>query len=134
MYMALPKGIPTVESMVTKNWTHPDNVFCSGNLRDKLVYCTTDPRLCGPCTDHVPIQTALEFPLARVPDEMGHNFRAIDWEVFLKNLEAKLETIAGPAPIGLEDRFDEAMSELMEALQGTICETVPWLRSSPHSK
>ena len=84
--------------------------------------------------DHVPIQTALEFPLARVPDEMGHNFRAVNWEVFLKNLEAKLATIAGPAPIRSEDGFDEAMSELTEALQGTIRETVPWLRPSPHSK
>ena len=52
----------------------------------------------------------------------------------MKNLEAELVTIAGPAPIGSEDRFDEAVSELTEALQGTICETVPWLQPSPHSK
>ena len=81
-----------------------------------------------------PFQTALEFLLARVPDEMGHNFRAVNWEVFLKNLEAKLATIPGPAPIGSEDRFDEVVSELMEALQGTIHETVHQLRPSPHSK
>ena len=30
MEMVLPKGIPTLEAMVMKNWTRPDNVFCSG--------------------------------------------------------------------------------------------------------
>ena len=62
MLMALPKDIPTLESLSTKNWTRPDNVFCSSNLDDKIVYCTTDPRLRGPGTDHVPILTALELP------------------------------------------------------------------------
>ena len=70
----------------------------------------------------------------RVPDEMGYNFQAVDWDVFLKNLEGKLAMIPGPALIGSGDRFDEAMSELTEALQGTIHETVPLLRPSPHSK
>ena len=63
MVMALPKDIPTLELMSTKNWMHPDNVFCSSNLEEKIVYCTTDPRLRGPSTDHVPILTALEFPV-----------------------------------------------------------------------
>ena len=32
MKMALPKGIPTLEAMNTKNYTRPDNVFCSSAL------------------------------------------------------------------------------------------------------
>ena len=64
MVMALLKDIPTLESMSTKNWTFPDNIFCSANLEEKIVYCTTDPRLRGPSTDHVPILTALELPVA----------------------------------------------------------------------
>ena len=67
MYMALPKGIPTLESMVTKNWTRPDNAFCSGNLIDKLVYCTTDLRLCRPSTDHVPISDSPGVPACKGP-------------------------------------------------------------------
>ena len=43
MAMALPKGIPTLEAMATKNWTRLDNVFCSSNLEDKVIYCTMDP-------------------------------------------------------------------------------------------
>ena len=32
MYMALPKGIPTLESMATKNWTRPDMSFAAAIL------------------------------------------------------------------------------------------------------
>ena len=74
MYMALPKDIPTLESMSTKNWTRPDNVFCSTGLADSVICCMTSPGLRGPGTDHVPILMALEFPVERVSNEMGCNF------------------------------------------------------------
>ena len=74
MYMALPKDMPTLESMSTKNWTWPDNVFCSTGLVDSVVCCTTDPGLRGPGTDHVPILTALEFPVEQVVSVLGYNF------------------------------------------------------------
>ena len=61
MEMLLQKDIPTLEVMVTKNWTRPDNVFGSDNLGDKVIYCTTDPWLRGPGTDHVSILTVLEL-------------------------------------------------------------------------
>ena len=125
MHMALLKGIPTLESMVTKNWTHPDNVFCSGNLVNKIVFCTTDLRLQGPSTDHVSIQTALEFSVAQVPDKLGYNFWAVNWETFLKELEGRLMAIPGPESIGSKVGFDEAVSGLTEALQGAIQEVVP---------
>ena len=74
MYMALPKDMPTLESMSTKNWTQPDNVFCSTGLADSVVCCTMDPGLRGPGTDHVPILTALEFPVEQVISVLGYNF------------------------------------------------------------
>ena len=45
--MILPKGTPTLEAKVTKNWTRPDNVFCSVNAVE-LVVCDTDLCLRGP--------------------------------------------------------------------------------------
>ena len=42
--------------------------------------------------------------------------------------------IPGPAPIRLKVGFDEAVSGLTEALQGSIQEVVPQLQPSPHSK
>jgi exonuclease III len=54
--MALPKDIPTLEFMgLNKNWTRPDNVFCSQNAIDVLVKCSTVPEQRGAGTDHVPI-------------------------------------------------------------------------------
>ena len=74
MEMLLPKNVPTLEAMVTKNWTHPDNIFGSDNLGDKVIYCTTDLWLRGPGTDHVPILTVLELPLVRAMNAVMYNF------------------------------------------------------------
>ena len=37
MEMTLPKGLPTLEVMSMKNWTRPNNIFCSANLVDKII-------------------------------------------------------------------------------------------------
>jgi hypothetical protein len=65
MEMMLPKGLPTLEVMSTKNWTRPDNVFCSANLVDKIIRCDTDPSRRGPGADHVPIVTTVELPITQ---------------------------------------------------------------------
>ena len=96
MVMALLKDIPTLESMSTKNWMCPNNVFCSSNLEEKIVYCTTDPRLRGHSTDHVPILTALEFPVVRISEAAGYKFRAVDWEVFRTELTIRLSDFPDP--------------------------------------
>ncbi|KAF8835617.1 DNase I-like protein, partial [Paxillus ammoniavirescens] len=36
MAMALPKDMPTLEALATKNWTRPDNVFCSTNATESV--------------------------------------------------------------------------------------------------
>ena len=67
MAMLLPKGIPMLQSMATKNWTGVDNVFAMHNMECLVVVCDTDPRLRGPGTDHVPILTTLDLEVpARV--------------------------------------------------------------------
>jgi len=43
MAMLLPKGIPTLEAMVTKNWTHPDNIF---TVHGRIKWCTVAPTMC----------------------------------------------------------------------------------------
>ena len=42
MLMALPKGIPTLQTP-TGNWTRPDNVWCSNTTGNLLVRCDTIP-------------------------------------------------------------------------------------------
>ena len=134
MVVALPKNIPTLESMSTKNWTRPDNVFCSVNTEAMLVSCTTDPRLRGPGTDHVPILTTLEFLAAHTTSLPSYNFRATDWDKFNDKLAARLTDIPIPAPIVSETGFHEAVGNLTGVIQDTICTTVQLSTPSPHSK
>ena len=75
MEMTLPGDMPTLQAMATKNWMQPDNVFSSSNLADKVVYCTTEPHLQGPGTDHVPIMTIIELPIEQVQAAPSYNFR-----------------------------------------------------------
>ena len=44
MIMVLPKDIPTLEAKSTKNWTQPDNIFCSTDMEELIVLCDTDPQ------------------------------------------------------------------------------------------
>ena len=74
MVMALPREIPTLKAMATKNWTRPDNVFCTEHSEPLIIIGTTDPHLRGPGTDHIPILTILEFPVDSVPTSPTHNF------------------------------------------------------------
>ena len=130
MVMALLKDIPTLKSMSTTNWMRPDNVFCSSNLEEKIVYCTTNPRLQGPGTDHVPILTALEFPVMQISEAASYNFRAIDWEAFCMELTIRLSDFPDPVMLSTNMAFQTAVCNLTDALQTTV----PHARPSPHSK
>jgi len=134
MAMLLPKDLPTLESMTTKNWTRPDNVFSSVNLEDKIMCCTTDPQLQGPGTDHVPILTAFELPVGRVAAPPTRNFRLADWEVFRKELDARLPKSPSPAPLTTVGSLQATVSKLTGALQDVIRTSVPLVRPSPHVK
>ncbi|TFK17098.1 hypothetical protein FA15DRAFT_548819, partial [Coprinopsis marcescibilis] len=43
MEMALPKDIPTLRALNTKNLTWVDNVFVMGDLMDQVISCDTLP-------------------------------------------------------------------------------------------
>jgi hypothetical protein len=49
MQQALPKDMPTLQALATKNWTRPDNVFCSENMCQSFIHCYTEPR----CSAHI---------------------------------------------------------------------------------
>ena len=134
MQMVLPKDIPTLEALATKNWTHPDNIFCSANMVDKIVYCTTDPRLRGPGMDHVPILMVLEFPVHQPLVTPSLNFWEVEWDEFKVELEERIADIHSPEPIRMVEEFATAVTELTRAIQGTIHAKVPQSWPSPHLK
>ena len=58
--MMLPKGLPTLQAMRTKNWTCVDNVFMTEDLAELLICCNTAPSLQGPGMNHIPIHTVID--------------------------------------------------------------------------
>ena len=133
MLMILPHDIPTLEAKATKNWTRPDNVFCSAGAEELVVTCDTDPRLRGPGADHVPILTTLELPLPCTESSEARNFRLVDWGAFRESLEGRLANLS-PTPLTSEAAFQAMVAEVTAALQDTIRTSVPLVRPSPHSK
>ena len=127
--MLLPKGIPTLQSMVTKNWTRVDNVFATHNTEHLVVACNTDPRQQGPGTDHVPVLTTLDLEIPAVVAISRRNFRAADWSKFRQMLT---HNIPGLHALLNELQFQEVVSDLMMALQVAIEHAVPLSKPSPH--
>ena len=63
--MALPKGIPTLQHMVTKRYSRRDNVFNTMGLSDLITKCEVDPTLRPTSTDHFPIVTNVLLQIGR---------------------------------------------------------------------
>ena len=133
MVMPLPKGIPMLQSMVTKNWTRVDNVFAMHHTEHLMVACNTDPRQRAPGTDHVPVLTTLDLEILAAAAISRRNFRAADWSKFHQTLTDQLDNIPGPRTLLNESQFQEAVSDLTTALQAAIEHTVPLSKPSPHS-
>ena len=86
LVMALPKGLPTLQAMNTKNWTCVDNVFMSEELTGLLISCNTAPNLRSPGTDHVPILTVVDTGIPRVAPKPYRDYRTADWKAFRQDL------------------------------------------------
>ena len=96
LIMALPKGTPTLQHMVTRRYSRLDNVFGTVGLSDMITKCKVAPSLHPPSTDHFPITTNLLLPQERVDSPPTFNFREVDWDEFKKKLEANLNTAPNP--------------------------------------
>jgi hypothetical protein len=74
MEMLLPKGIPTLEHMVTKRYSRLDNVFASPGIQDMVIRCNTEPTLRPPPTNHFPVTTILALPQEKADAWPNYNF------------------------------------------------------------
>src|SRR6266481_4376798 len=132
MVMALPRGIPTLQAMNTKNWTRVDNVFVTEDLASLLVCCDTDPRQRGPGTDHVPIHTIIDTGAPLREADSLRNFRTVDWDEFREEMANQLELLPDPKILHTEEEYRSAVSELTAAIQATIEGVVPLSKPVPH--
>jgi hypothetical protein len=134
MAMALPKRIPTLQSMSTKNWTRVDNVFCTDNMVGSIVRCDTEPRMRGPGTDHVPILTILDVEVKAEPPAPYRNFRTVDWGHFKEELAEQLERLPDARELHTIDEFNNAVNALTVAIQDAIEAAIPLSKAVPHSR
>ena len=83
LVMTLPKGLPMLEVMHIKNWTHIDNVFMSEGLAELMICCyDTAPSLRGLGTDHVPNHTIIDTEMPPIAFKPYRNYKAVDWKAF----------------------------------------------------
>jgi hypothetical protein len=99
MCMLLPKGIPTLKHMVTKQFSRPDNVFCTNSLANHVVKCDIMPERQPGKMDHYPIVTILELTQERMTTKPLQNFRETDWDEFNTFLGKELTVIPTPSEI-----------------------------------
>ena len=132
--MALPPALPTLEATRTKNYTRPDNVFCSSALLERLQQCTVRPELRVSKTDHFPIQITFAMPMVAAAPRRGRDFQKVDWGEFDAALVARIEARAVPQEISTINEFDTVLDELMQDLHDTIEELVPTKPDTPYTK
>ena len=84
--MALPKGQPTLEHLVTKKYSRPDNIWCTEEIHNLIIRCEVGPSIRPLATDYFPIATYIDLPQERIAFKTSYNFRAVDWEDFQENL------------------------------------------------
>ena len=131
MAMMLPKDLPMLQSITTKNWTRVNNVFATGNMQGHVVVCDMDPRLRGLGTDHVPVLMTLDFKVPARSEEAHRNFRATDWDRFREDLAEWLCYILGLCTLLTDSQFQRAVAELMQTIQAMIESVVPMPWPSP---
>ena len=132
--MVLPKGFPTLQHMVTKRFSRPDNVFSTPGLSDLITKCEVVPSLRPTSTDHFPIVTNISLSQARVNATPTHNFREADWDKFRRKLTTKLGAIPEDLIIHTPEQLAQAVDHLTLAIQTSIQEEIPNTKPRPDSK
>ena len=132
--LALPPKVPTHKHNVTKKMTRLDQVFLSDHSFDALTACDTACKIPGLRTDHLPILTELNMPLAHAPNKSIVNFREVEWDKFRTELRTELAPLGRPKTIEDQPSLDEACKQLTLAIQNTIDRQVPVTEISPKSK
>ena len=134
MVMTLPKNTPTLEALAMKNWTRPDNIFCSEHTIGLITKCNTDPTNRGPHMDHVPILTTLDIPTQLCPPVITRNYNDVKWGEFNDTLCMKLAEFPLYTPIVTDIKFQATARNLTHIIEEMIEEHVPLSKPSTLSK
>jgi hypothetical protein len=134
MNQILVKGIPTLEAMVSKNLTRPDNVFCSSSLVDTVLKCGTDPGKRPPHTDYMPIATTVDVSFTPGEVQPCWNFRAAESGECETELQRVLAELPAPKTLMTEEEFQQAVVGLTSAILRAVDKAVPVFKKTPYTK
>lgn len=133
MVMTLRPRVPTLEAKNTKNLTRPDNVFVTDSLQDRIIRCEVQRHDQCPRADHFPIVTTIDAKADEHEEEVGWNFRKVEWDEFEEELGRQLEGIPRTR-IGTKEEMEERLGDIMDALTRTVEAKVQRRRGSPYTK
>ena len=134
--MTLPKGIPTLEARHGGRWTRPDNVWRNADSSSTVLSCEVHAELRPSNTDHLPIVTTLDLNYYPSQDTTRFNFRLVDWEVFRKTVQTRIDSSTTLSEISIQttNEIEDAVDELFQILQDATKEHVPAVKPLPHLK
>ncbi|KNZ75215.1 hypothetical protein J132_03936, partial [Termitomyces sp. J132] len=133
MIMALWLGMPTLESMSTKNLMRPNNVFITHSLREQVMRCKVLRSKTPLNTNHFLIVMELGLETEASREEGGRNFKKVDWREFEEELGRQLEGIPTER-IERREEVEEWLEGVMEVLRRTVEAIVPERQMSTFAK
>jgi hypothetical protein len=119
MLLALPKGIPTLQTPAG-NWTTPDNVWRNNTPDNPIVCCNTVPALWPPLADHIPIIMILDLPLPCSLLSKSLDYRTADWLAVNPDLAQHLETESMATPINSTEEFLMKIDNIIHIITETL--------------
>ena len=134
LQMTLLPFIPMLYTNVSKNYTRPNNVFCTDTLTHAITCCEVEEHLMPVNMDHFPILTdcTITPELTNLPPRC--NFHMMDWEKFATEFGQCLQQLPHPTPITTVEAAETCIQLLSDAIAGTITEVVPTSKPSPFTK
>ena len=133
MLLALPKGIPTLQT-AAGNWTRPNNVWRCNTPEDPIQRCDTVPAIRPPLADHLPIITILDLPMPRLSTPPTLNFRMADWNRVSSALGPRLEVESPAVRITSKEEFLKKVDDVVRIVDEVLHELIDEKSPNPYKQ
>jgi hypothetical protein len=134
MQMALHPGVNTLESTGSKNYTHPNNVWVSNELRQNVTLCDVLPAERLVCTNYLPIATTLDISPTRCELAPHYHWREVNWDELIKEMETELAKLPVPHTLHSIPEFESSLEAFTNALNRVIEKHVQLCKPTPFMK
>jgi Endonuclease-reverse transcriptase len=133
MILALPKGIPTLQTNAGR-WTHPDNVWHTNTQVDPIQRCEVIPNIRPPLADHMPIITVVDLPLPRAVSPVTLDYRGADWPTVNNALNARLLAESPAVRLRTKDEFEAKVNKIVKIIKEVLEEQLEPKKPSPYAR